>query len=129
MINQDELLLYQKCSSDLWKLFKDLSTSEYKNKERAMDSIFESFRLQVKQYEGQRVHSYAVQNAHVYITELERLLYPGKPKPEITRNILRMNYSDFVEYIKDPVPGDMVTVLNEDGGNLARVKIRTVVNT
>ena len=128
MINQDELLLYQKCSSDLWKLFKDLSTSEYKNKERAMDNIFESFRLQVKQYEGQRVHSYAVQNAHVYITELERLLYPGKPKPEITRNILRMSYPDFVEYIKDPVPGDMVTVLNDESGNLARIKIRTVID-
>lgn len=129
MINQDELLLYQKCSSDLWKLFKDLSTSEYKSKERAMDIILDSFRLQVKQYEGQRVHTYAVQNAHVYIDELERLLYPGKPRPEVTRSTQRMNYSDFVEYIKDPVPGDMVTVLNEDGGNLARVKIRTVVNT
>lgn len=129
MINQDDLLQYQKCSSDLWKLFKDLSTSEYKSKERAMDIILDSFRLQVKQYEGQRVYSYAVRNAHVYIDELERLLYPGKPRPEVTRSTQRMNYADFVEYIKDPVPGDMVTVLNEDGGNLARVKIRTVVNT
>lgn len=128
MINQDDLLQYQKCSSDLWKLFKDLSTSEYKSKERAMNIILDSFRLQVKQYEGQRVHTYAVQNAHVYIDELERLLYPGKPRPEVTRNILRMSYSEFVEYIKDPVPGDMVTVLNDESGNLARIKIRTVID-
>ena len=128
MINQDELLLYQKCSSDLWKLFKDLSTSEYKNKERAMDSIFESFRLQVKQYEGQRVHSYAVQNAHVYITELERLLYPGKPRPEVTRSTQRMNYAEFVEYMKNPTPGDMVTVIDDNDGILSRIKVRTVID-
>ena len=128
MINQDELLLYQKCSSDLWKLFKDLSTSEYKNKERAMDSIFESFRLQVKQYEGQRVYSYAVRNAHVYIDELERLLYPGKPRPEVTRSTQRMNYADFVEYMKNPTPGDMVTVIDDNDGILSRIKVRTVID-
>lgn len=128
MINQDDLLLYQKCSSDLWKLFKDLSTSEYKNKERAMDSIFESFRLQVKQYEGQRVHIYAVQNAHVYIDELERLLYPGKPRPEVTRSTQRMNYADFVEYMKNPTPGDMVTVIDDNDGILSRIKVRTVID-
>ena len=93
-----------------------------------MDIIFDSFRLQVKQYEGQRVHTYAVQNAHVYIDELERLLYPGKPRPEVTRNTQRMNYADFVEYMKNPTPGDMVTVIDEEGGILSRIKVRTVID-
>ena len=128
MINQDELSQYQKCSSNLWMLFKDFVTEEHKNKEAAIDHIIEAFRLQCDQYENTRVHSYAIQSAHGYITEIERILYPGKPRPEVTRSTQRMNYADFVEYMKNPTPGDMVTVIDDNDGILSRIKVRTVID-
>lgn len=118
-----------KCSNNIWHVFKELCVSDYTDKGKFMEWSMNALKSVVNQYEDSELYPFAVAYGHALVDQIERSLYPGKPKPEITRNILRMKYSDFVEYIKDPVPGDMVTVLNEDGGNLARVKIRTVVNT
>lgn len=130
ILKQEDVEKIKKCSGNFWRAFIGICESAGRmEKEEVIDKTLETFRELSKEYRDTEMYIYAVQYSHVLIDQIERLLYPGKPKPEITRNILRMNYSDFVEYIKDPVPGDMVTVLNEDGGNLARVKIRTVVNT
>jgi hypothetical protein len=39
-----------------------------------------------------------------------------------------MNYADFVEYMKNPTPGDMVTVIDDSDGILSRIKVRTVID-
>lgn len=129
MLSNEELKGYKECSGNLWRLFKDFVTDDYTNKEKAMNKIFTVFRDHVKEYAGRGFYSYAVQYAQTLTYELERMLYPGKIKPEVTQNIKYMSYAEFVEYIKNPEPGDMVTVLNEQGGNLARIKVRTVIQT
>lgn len=131
IINETDIDNVKNCSGALWNTFKDIckTAGEIENKEKIIDLAFQKFRETVANYQHTSVYGYAVRYAQDLTTEIERMLYPGKPKPEITRNTLRMNYSDFVEYIKDPEPGDMVTVLNEQGGNLARIKVRTVIQT
>ena len=114
---------------NLDKLFNAFCEEEVTDNMIFIQKIVKTFGEEVARYKNTEVYAFTVGYAHNLIDQIERVLYPGKLKPEITRNTLRMNYSDFVEYIKDPEPGDMVTVLNDNGGNLARIKVRTVINT
>lgn len=130
ILKQEDVEKIKKCSGSFWRAFIGICESAGRmEKEEVIDKTLETFRELSKEYRDTEMYIYAVQYSHVLIDQIERLLYPGKPRPEVTRSTQRMNYADFVEYMKNPTPGDMVTVLNEDGGNLARVKIRTVVNT
>lgn len=118
-----------KCSNSIWHVFKELCESDYTDKEKFIEWAIKALGKAINKYEDSEIYPFAVAYGHSLIDYIERFLYPGKLKPEITRSTLRMTYPEFVEYVKDPEPGDMVTILNDDGGNLARIKIRTVVKT
>ena len=116
--------------TECWKLFKSLSL-DYKadsNKEELIHKAFKVFGDECHKYENTSIYSFAIHYSHALIDQLERSLYPGKPRPEVTRSTQRMNYADFVEYMKNPTPGDMVTVIDDNDGILSRIKVRTVID-
>lgn len=128
-LNETKISDIGKCSGVLWKTFKELCTAaeSISEREKVIDMAFVIFRDKVMEYRNTDLYSYAVEYSHALIAEIERLLYPGKIKKSNYQDIKRMGYGDFVEYIKEPNPGDLITVLNEDGENMARIKVRTVV--
>ena len=129
ILKQEDVEKIKKCSGSFWRAFIGICESAGRmEKEEVIDKTLETFRELSKEYRDTEMYVYAVQYSHVLIDQIERSLYPGKPRPEVTRSTQRMNYADFVEYIKNPVPGDMITVLNDESGNLARIKIRTVID-
>lgn len=128
-IEQNKIQNIASCSNAIWKTFKELCTAaeSIPEREKVIDMAFVIFRDKVMEYHNTDLYSYAVEYSHALIAEIERLLYPGKIKKSNYQDTKRMQYGDFVEYIKEPNPGDLITVLNEDGGNMARIKVRTVV--
>ena len=105
-----------------------MMTADYTDKEKLMTWAVDAFRMLVQHYKDSEVYCYAVHYSHALIDQIERTLYPGKIRPEVTRNSQRMNYQEFMEYMKNPLPGDMVTVIDEDGGILSRIIVRTVID-
>ena len=128
-IEQNKIQNIASCSNAIWKTFKELCSAaeSIPEREKVIDMAFVIFRDKVMEYRNTDLYSYAVEYSHALIAEIERLLYPGKIKKSNYQDTKRMQYGDFVEYIKDPNPGDLITVLNEDGENMARIKVRTVV--
>lgn len=128
-IEQNKIQNIASCSNAIWKTFKELCSAaeNISEREKVIDIAFVIFRDKVMEYRNTDLYSYAVEYSHALIAEIERLLYPGKIKKSNYQDTKRMQYGDFVEYIKDPNPGDLITVLNEDGENMARIKVRTVV--
>jgi len=128
-LNETKISDIGKCSGVLWKTFKELCSAaeSIPEREKVIDMAFVIFRDKVMEYRNTDLYSYAVEYSHALIAEIERLLYPGKIKKSNYQDTKRMQYGDFVEYIKEPNPGDLITVLNEDGENMARIKVRTVV--
>ena len=131
LLNNTDLSDMGSCSSELWKTFKSVleKARDMTNKEKILDMAFIAFRDKCLEYLDKPFYGYAIRYAQDLITEIERMCYPGKPRPEITQNIKRMTLTDFAEYMKNPTPGDMVTVMDEDGGILSRIKVRTVIDT
>ena len=117
-----------KCSNNIWHVFKDLCVSDYTNKEKFMEWSMNALKSVVNQYEDSELYPFAVAYGHALVDQIERMLYPGKPRPEVTQSTQRMNYADFVEYMKNPTPGDMVTVIDDNDGILSRIKVRTVID-
>lgn len=130
VLNENKMTDLGNCSGALWKTFKDICTAaeSITDREKVIDMALVVFRDKVMEYHGTELYGYAVQYSHTLLSEIERLLYPGKIQKSNYQDTKRMLYGDFVEYIKQPNPGDLITVLNEDGGNLAQIKVRTVVN-
>jgi len=128
-IEQNKIQNIASCSNAIWKTFKELCSAaeSIPEREKVIDMAFVIFRDKVMEYRNTDLYSYAVEYSHTLIAEIERLLYPGKIKKSNYQDTKRMQYGDFVEYIKEPNPGDLITVLNEDGENMARIKVRTVV--
>lgn len=128
-IEQNKIQNIASCSNAIWKTFKELCTAaeSIPEREKVIDMAFVIFRDKVMEYRNTDLYSYAVEYSHALIAEIERLLYPGKIKKSNYQDTKRMGYGDFVEYIKEPNPGDLITVLNEDGESMARIKVRTVV--
>lgn len=128
-IEQNKIQNIASCSNAIWKTFKELCSAaeNIPEREKVIDMAFVIFRDKVMEYRNTDLYSYAVEYSHALIAEIERLLYPGKIKKSNYQDTKRMQYGDFVEYIKDPNPGDLITVLNENGENMARIKVRTVV--
>lgn len=128
-IEQNKIQNIASCSNAIWKTFKELCSAaeSIPEREKVIDMAFVIFRDKVMEYRNTDLYSYAVEYSHALIAEIERLLYPGKIKKSNYQDTKRMQYGDFVEYIKEPNPGDLITVLNEDGENMARIKVRTVV--
>lgn len=128
-IEQNKIQNIASCSNAIWKTFKELCSAaeSIPEREKVIDMAFVIFRDKVMEYRNTDLYSYAVEYSHALIAEIERLLYPGKIKKSNYQDTKRMQYGDFVEYIKDPNPGDLITVLNENGENMARIKVRTVV--
>lgn len=128
-INQSDIKNLASCSTDLWNTFKDLcvAISGMDNREKAIDTAFVILRDKVKEYKDTNLYSYAVGYAHDLLSEIERFLYPGKIKKSNYQSVKRMEYSDFCEYLKDPNPGDLITVTHESG-DLARINVKTVIN-
>ena len=116
------------CGNSIWKIFKELCGSDVSDKEEVIHKAFKAFGDECHKYEDSEIYPFAIHYSHALIDQLERSLYPGKPRPEVTRNTQRMNYADFVEYMKNPTPGDMVTVIDENDGILSRIKVRTVID-
>lgn len=116
--------------SGYWQLFKTLSKDckDVPNKEEYIHKVFKAFGDECHKYENSEIYPFAIHYSHALIDQLERSLYPGKPRPEVTRSTQRMNYADFVEYMKNPTPGDMVTVIDDNDGILSRIKVRTVID-
>lgn len=127
-INQDSIKELMNCSNAIWHTFKDLCTAiaEVSDKEKALDMVFTVFRDKVKEYKGQKAYGYAMQYAQALMYEFERLIYPGKVVVTDYQDVKRMGYDEFCKYLKDPNPGDLITI-TQDSNNLARVKIRTVI--
>lgn len=129
ILKQEDMEKIKKCSGSFWRAFIGICESAGRmEKEEVIDKTLETFRELSKEYQDTELYVYAVQYSHTLIDQIERMLYPGKPKPEITRNTLRMSYPDFVEYMKNPTPGDMVTVIDDNDGILSRIKVRTVID-
>lgn len=128
-IEQNKIQNIASCSNAIWKTFKELCSAaeSIPEREKVIDMAFVIFRDKVMEYRNTDLYSYAVEYSHALIAEIERLLYPGKIKKSNYQDTKRMGYGDFVEYIKEPNPGDLITVLNEDGENMARIKVRTVI--
>ena len=116
------------CGNSIWKVFKDLCGSDASDKEELIHNAFKAFGNECHKYEDSEIYPFAIHYSHALIDQLERSLYPGKPRPEVTRNTQRMNYQEFMEYMKNPLPGDMVTVIDDNGGILSRIKVRTVID-
>ena len=128
ILSNERLEEIKRCSGDLWGAFKMICSKDVGNKEEFLQYAFAVFKEKYEKYKNTPVCSYVVQYSHDLINEIERLLYPGKVKKSNFQNISYMNYGEFCEYLKDPNPGDMITVVR-DGENLARIKVRTVINT
>lgn len=129
ILKQEDVEKIKKCSGSFWRAFIGICESAGRmEKEEVIDKTLETFRELSKEYRDTEMYIYAVQYSHVLIDQIERLLYPGKPRPEVTRSTQRMNYADFVEYMKNPTPGDMVTVIDDNDGILSRIKVRTVID-
>lgn len=118
---------YKTCSGDLWKVFKQICSIDDMEREKHIDMALEVFREVVEKYKDSKVYGYAQLYAQDLLLEVERMLYPGKVVKSMYQDTKRMDYDKFVEYIKNPNPGDLITV-TQDGGNLARIKVRTVIN-
>ena len=117
--------------TECWKLFKSLSLNcrTDSDKEELIHKAFKVLGDECHKYENTSIYSFAIHYSHALIDQLERSLYPGKPRPEVTRSSQRMTLTEFADYMKNPTPGDMVTVIDEEGGILSRIKVRTVIDT
>ena len=128
MITQTDIKEIAGCSTALWNTFKDICTaiSDMPDQEKAIDTAFIILRDKVREYKETDMYNYAVGYAHDLLSEVERLLHPGKIKRSNYLEVKRMGYGEFCEYLKDPNPGDLITVIH-DGENLAHIKIRMVI--
>ena len=129
ILKQEDVDRFKKCSGSFWRAFIGICESAGRmKKEEVIDKTMETFRELSKEYQDTDLYAYAVAYGHALVDQIERMLYPGKPRPEVTRSTQRMNYADFVEYMKNPTPGDMVTVIDDSNGILSRIKVRTVID-
>ena len=130
IINDEDINAVGNCSGTLWKTFRELckATESLTDREEAMDMVFVEFRRKVAEYKGTKLYGYAVGYAHELMDIFERFLYPGSVKRTNYQDVKRMKYSEFCEYLKDPNPGDLITVIQDDN-DLARIKVRTVITT
>ena len=129
MIRQTDINDIAACSTALWTTFKDICSviSEIPEREKAIDMAFVIMRDKVKEYKDTQLYGYSVGYAHDLLNEIERMLYPGKVKKTNYQDVKYMEYAAFCEYLKDPNPGDLITVTQGDR-NMARIKVRTVIN-
>jgi hypothetical protein len=128
-INEEDINAVKTCSGTLWNTFKDICSAAAKmdDKEKLIDMAFVEFKQKVATYKNTPVYGYAVGYAHDLLDMLERFLYPGSIKKTNYMDVKRMQYAEFCEYLKDPNPGDLITVIQDDK-DLARIKVRTVIN-
>ena len=113
---------------NLDKLFNSFCDCEIQNNTKFIEKVINELRDEVMRYEKTDAFSYAVGYSHLLIDQIERMVYPGKVKKTNYSSFDYMTYADFCEYLKDPNPGDMITITDDEGGQLARVKVRTVIN-
>lgn len=120
------------CSRDLWDIFQKVfaAAGQVSDKEQFISSeVHEAFRDKVNAYKGTDIYGYAVGYAHLLMDMVEKELYPGKVMESNYKEVRHMNYADFTEYIRTPNPGDLITILNDKGDNLARIAVRSVIKT
>ena len=113
---------------NLDKLFNNFCDCDVSNGMKFIKQVMDGFREEVMRYEKTDAYSYAVGYSHLLIDQLERMVYPGKVKKSNYQSFDYMSYAEFCEYLKNPNPGDMITVTDDKGGQLARVKVRTVID-
>lgn len=127
MRDNTNLALLGTARLNLDKLFNGFCDCEVSNKEKFIKKVIDGFGEEVARYRETDVYAYAVEYSHGLINQIERMIYPGKVKKSNYQSFDYMSYDEFCQYLKNPNPGDMITVMDENGGNLARVKIRTVI--
>lgn len=127
MLTPNDLTDYQNCSGELWKLFKELATTENTDKDKMMDYVFASFRSKISQYAGQRAYSYAVQYAQTLTYELERIIYGGRVVKHDKFTVQRMSADDFNTYRENPNVNDVITEIKPNGRQI-RWHVEAIIN-